>query len=191
MAAGLRGSFAFPVDMHARWIFPISLQLGATDPESVPYAFPGPAAKSAKAWVALCCLALTGVTVGLLLTLHWSYVALLIQAISGIALSVLLGDLFFLGRTQIPFTRPRLPGRTNPAIVFTLYAVVFPVIVLLTVRLELQTEARPVLLLWIVVGAAGLHLLLKAIDTLATRGIIGGFPEDETDQGPQTLGLFQ
>jgi hypothetical protein len=191
MVAGLRGSFAFPVDMGARWIFPISLGLAPTTPEAAPYAFPGPAAKSAKTWVFLCCLVLTGLMLGLLLALHWSYSALLIQAIAGAALSLLLADLFFLGRTQIPFTRPRLPGRTNLAIVFTLYAVVFPVTVLLTVRWEVQAEARLTFLLWTILGTAVLHFLLTAVDTLATRGIIGGFPEDETDQGPQTLGLFQ
>jgi hypothetical protein len=191
MVAGLRGSFAFPVDMRARWIFPISLELAPTTPEAAPYAFPGPAAKSAKMWVLLCCLVLTALTLAFLLALHWSYTALLIQAITGIAISFLLADLFFVGRTQIPFTRPRLPGRTNLAIVFTLYAVIFPITVLLTVRWELLTEAHLILLLWTLLGTAALHLLLKTIDTLATRGIIGGFPEDETDQGPQTLGLFQ
>ena len=191
MVAGLRGSFAFPVDMRARWIFPISLELAPTTPEAAPYAFPGPAAKSSKTWVFLCCMVLTGLILALLLALHWSYAALLIQAVTGAALSFLLADLFFVGRTQIPFTRPRLPGRTNLAIVFTLYAVIFPVTVLLTVRWELQTEARLTLLLWTLLGTAAIHLLLKAFDTLATRGIIGGFPEDETDQGPLTLGLFQ
>jgi len=189
--AGLRGSFSTPVDMRARWVFPINLALAPTTAESDPYAFPGPAAKSAKTWVLLCCLALSGLTLALLLALHWSYSALLIQAVTGAALSLLLADLFFLGRTQIPFTRPRLPGRTNLAIVFTLYTVVFPVTVLATVRWELRSESRLSLLIWTILGTAALHLLLKAVDTLATRGIIGGFPEDETDQGPQTLGLFQ
>jgi len=191
VVAGLRDTFAFPVDMRAPRIFPISLTLAPTTPEAAPYAFPGPAAKSAKKWVLLCCLLLTAFTLALLLALHWSYSALVIQAITGIALSLLLADLFFVGRTQIPFTRPRLPGRTNLAIVFTLYAVLFPLTALLTVRWELRIESRITLLLWTVLGAGALHLLLKAVDTLATRGIIGGFPEDETDQGPQTLGLFQ
>jgi len=191
MVAGLRASFAFSVDMRARWVFPINLALAPTTPEAAPYAFPGPAAKSAKTWVLLCCLVLTAAILTLLLAVHWSYPSLLIQAIAGAALSLLLADLFFLGRTQIPFTRPRLPGRTNLAIIFVLYAVVFPATVLLTVQWEFQIELRLTLLLWTVLGAAALHLLLKAIDTLATRGIIGGFPEDESDPGPQTLGLFQ
>jgi len=191
MVAGLRGSFAFPVDMRARWIFPVSLELAPTSPEAAPYAFPGPAAKSAKTWVLLCCLVLTAGTLALLLALRWSYASLSIQAVTGASLSLLLADLFFVGRTQIPFTRPRLPGRTNLAIVFTLYAVIFPAAVLLTVHWEMQAETRLTLLLWTLLGTAALHLMLKAVDTLATRGIIGGFPEDETDQGPQTLGLFQ
>jgi len=35
-----------------------------------------------------------------------------------------------------------------------------------------------------------LHFFLRTLDQLAQRGIIGGFPEDESDEGPQTLGLI-
>ena len=127
----------------------------------------------------------------LLLALHWSWTGLLIQAICGAGLSILLADLFFLGRTQIPFTRPRLPGRAGLPLVLTLYAALFPAMVLLTVYLELSAETQLKPLLYILLGIPALHLILKKTDQLAQAGIIGGFPEDETDPGPQTLGLFQ
>jgi hypothetical protein len=191
MVVGLRASFAFPVDMRARWIFPISLSLYPHASEPSVYAYPGPAAKSAKTWVLLCCAILTVAVWSLFLALHWPWIDLAIQALCGAGLSLILADLFFLGRTQIPFTRPRLPGRAGLPLVFTLYAALFPAMVLLVVQLELTAEKHLNLLTWIALGIPALHLVLRKTDKLAQQGIIGGFPEDETDEGPQTLGLCQ
>ena len=198
LVVGLRASFAFPVDMRARWVFPINLALSPASRQSLPElsqypgpGYPGPDAKSAKLWTLLCCALLTASVLALLLALHWSWTGLLIQAICGAGLSILLADLFFLGRTQIPFTRPRLPGRAGLPLVLTLYAALFPAMVLLTVYLELSAETQLKPLLYILLGIPALHLILKKTDQLAQAGIIGGFPEDETDPGPQTLGLFQ
>jgi hypothetical protein len=190
LVTGLRASFAFPMDMRARWIFPISLRLTpnlGTEPDL--YAFPGEAAKVAKSWVLIFCGALIAAILGLLLALHWSYLNLLIQAVCGIGLSVILADVFFLGRTQIPFTRPRLPGRGSLPIVLTLYAALFPALVIAAVHLELLAESQAALVIEIIAGVCGLHLALRVLDGLARRGVIGGFPEDESDEGPQTLGL--
>jgi hypothetical protein len=183
MVLGLRSAFAFPVDMRARWVFPINLT------QSVQQAVQ--AARAAKLWTLLCCASLTLTVLGFLLWLHWSYLDLLIQAIAGAALSLLLTDIFFLGRTQIPFTRPRMPGREGLPLILVLYAALFPALVLFTVQLEINTEARASLLIRILTGVIALHILLKITDILAQKGVIGGFPEDEADQGPQTLGLFQ
>jgi hypothetical protein len=191
MVVGLRASFAFPADMRARWIFPISIQLIQSQSTLASSLYPGSAAKSAKTWVLLCCGLLTAAVWSLLLALHWPWIDLAIQALCGIGLSILLADLFFLGRTQIPFTRPRLPGRAGLPLVFTLYAALFPAMVLLVVQLELTAEKRLAVLAWIALGIPALHLILKMTDKLAQQGIIGGFPEDETDEGPQTLGLTQ
>jgi len=179
MVTGLRAAFAFPVDMLARWVFPINLPNPAND------------AKAAKIWIMLCCGALTAVVFCILLSLKWSWLDLAIQAICGISLALILADLFFVGRTQIPFTRPRMPGRANLPIVFTLYGALFPLLVYLTVQLELATEAHFAILVWIVLGTLGIHVVLRVADYLAQKGIIGGFPEDEGDEGPLTLNLFQ
>ncbi|WP_263355755.1 hypothetical protein [Acidicapsa ligni] len=178
LVTGLRAAYAFPVDMLARWVFPINL----------PY--PGNDAKAAKTWVLLFCGLITSAVFCILLALKWSYLDLALQAIYGTSLSLLLADLFFVGRTQIPFTRPRMPGRTNLPIVFTLYGAVFPLLVIFTVKLEIATETKLHILAWILFGTVTAHVLLKIADYLAQRGIIGGFPEDEGDEGPQTLGLF-
>ena len=87
--------------------------------------------------------------------------------------------------------RSRLPGRSGLPLALTLYAALFPAMVLLVVNLELTAEKRLALIAWIALGIPALHLILRQIDRLARQGIIGGFPEDETDEGPQTLGLTQ
>ena len=192
LVVGLRAAFSFPVDMLARWIFPISMQFAEpADAYPAPYAYPGRAAKAARTFTLLCCAALTAAVLALLLALHWNWTSLLIQALCGAGLSLILADLFFLGRTQIPFTRPRLPGRAGLPLLFVLYAALFPALVLITIQIEFSTEAKLRLLVWIVGAIAGLHLILNRMDKLAQHGIIGGFPEDETDEGPQVLGLTQ
>jgi hypothetical protein len=192
LVAGLRAAFAFPVDMLARWVFPIGIQFTRpSDAYPSPYAYPGNAAKTAKIFTLLCCAALTLTILALLLALQWSWTSLLIQAICGAGLSLLLADLFFLGRTQIPFTRPRLPGRSGLPILFVLYAALFPAMILITVQIELTAEAAPRLIGWILAAIAGLHLAFAQFDRLARHGIVGGFPEDETDEGPVLLNLSQ
>jgi len=188
--AGLRASFAFPVDMRARWIFPISIHLPESSTPNL-YAYPGRAAKAAKTWVLLCCALLSCVLLSILLALHWSYRDLLIQAVCAASISLLLTDLLFLGRTQIPFTRPRMPGRTSLPLVFVLYAAIFPGVVLFTVEFAFNAEKRIALLIRILLGILVVHGALRITDYLAQRGILGGFPEDEIDEGPQTLGLIQ
>jgi hypothetical protein len=183
MVLGLKSAFAFPADMQARWVFPINLPLQSPSADQ--------AAQAAKTFVLLACTLLTLANLAFLLALQWSYWALAIQAFSGIGLSLLLANLFFLGRNRIPFTRPRLPGRTNLPILFVLYAAIFPAIVLSTVHLELQLEREGALLSRTLLIAAALLILLKIADHLAKKGIIADLAEDEDQEGPQTLGLSQ
>jgi hypothetical protein len=194
LLAGLRSSFAFPVDLLARWVFPMNLHLvqpiSQIEPNLIafPGPFPGPDAKAAKTWTFLCSLVLTCVVLAILLALGWTARELLVQAVCAIGLAILLADLFFLGRTQIPFTRLRISGL---ALAFFLYVVFFPTAIALAVHFELTAETRLKLLVWVVLVIPALHLILRKTDHLAQQGIIGGFPEDETDPGPITLGLTQ
>ena len=181
LVAGLRSAFAFPVDMRARWVFPINLPMAGEVFQR--------AAKAAKLWVLLCCVLLVAAILAVLLSFKWPWWNLAIQAIWGCGLALLLSGFFFLGRTQIPFTRPRLPGRSSLPIVLTLYAALFPALILIAVKTEMLTEGRTSTLLWTAATMIGMQLVLVFADRLAQQGIIGGFPEDETDEGPQTLGL--
>jgi len=177
LVSGMRAAFAFPIDMRARWVFPITLP------------FPGRDAKAAKLFVQLACAALTCIVLILLMALRWSPAELLVQAVCGAGLSLILADLFFVGRTRIPFTSPRLPGRTNLPILFVLYAAIFPTLVLCTVSLELSTEANLALLLRILPGIAIAHFVLIGADRFYQQDTPDGFFEEEQGEGPQTLGL--
>jgi hypothetical protein len=187
MVLGLKAAFAFPVDMAARWVFPVALR----PRESYAGPYPGPDAKAARAWVLGCCLALTVLILALLAALHWSIWQLSVQAVTGACLCLLLTDAFFLGRTQIPFTRARMPGRQGLPMLLCTYAVAFPALVLCTVQLELSAELAGSRLVWIALWTSVILAALKLLDRLAERGIIGGFPEDEDDDGPLLLGLSQ
>jgi len=177
LVSGLRAAFAFPIDMRSRWVFPINLP------------FPGRDAKAAKLFVVLSCITLTCTVLILLMALRWSPTELLVQTVCGTGLSLILADLFFVGRTRIPFTSPRLPGRANLPILFVLYAALFPVLVLCTVNLELATEANLAILLRILPGIAVAHLLLIGADRFYQQDSPDGFFEEELDEGPQTLDL--
>lgn len=177
LAVGLRVAFGFPVDMRARWIFPINLLRG------------GEHTRGTGVWVLLCCGALTCAVVAALAVAGWRGSALLEQLIWGVALSLLLADVFFFHTIRIPFTYPRLPGRANLPITLILYAAAFPVFVLLTVYLEIQSEQRVVILLRVLVGIAALHLLLKAASRYTQSDALTGFAHDEDEDEFQTLGL--
>jgi hypothetical protein len=182
---GLKTAFGYPVELAARWVFPISLR------QPVAESFPGMSAKAAKSWIQICCGLLALVLVCLLLGLHWSWWALGVQAEAGICLSILLPDAFFLGRTQIPFTRVRSSGGSGLPMLFIGYGVFFPALLLSIVEWETAAEKKPIDALWMAICTLGAHWVLRLIDRLARQGIVGGFPEDEEDPGPQVLGLSQ
>jgi hypothetical protein len=183
MIVGLRAAFSFPVDLRARWVFPINLLHTGL--------YPGKAAHAARNWVLLSSIALTAVLLAFLLSLHWSYWSLFIQALAGLAFCLLFNSVMFLGRTQIPFTRAGASGRSGLAFIFILYGALFPSLLFLTLVFEHNAEADPVFIVRLVLIALVLYAFLRWLDHLAQQGIIGGFPEDETEEGPQTLGLTQ
>ncbi|HTJ28971.1 MAG TPA: hypothetical protein VL346_00630 [Acidobacteriaceae bacterium] len=182
IAMGLRTAFAFPVDMRARWIFPMSLKADRDTEQTH-------TARAGQLWLFF---ALLGVVVLFPFALTaaglWWWPVLLETACS-LLVVVLLAAALFVGRTQIPFTRPRLPGRKALPVVMVTYAAIFPALVLSTVQLELAAERRAAILGWAIAGAAAALLILRALDLLACKGIIGAFPEDEEEEGPLRLGL--
>jgi len=177
LVLGLKSAFAFPVDMLARWVFPMNLlQTGAHR-------------RAANTWVLICCSFLTCAVLVFLCALGWNTRALTLQAIWGICLSFFLADVFFVHTSRIPFTQPRLPGRATLPITLTLYAAAFPAFVLLSVHLEILAESHWAVLIRVVLCILGLHLLLELVGKSAKHTELSGFSLEETDDSFQTLGL--
>ncbi len=131
IVAGLRAAFAFPLFLSARWVFRVA---GANINEC---------AAAAARWTLACALAATLLLLFLLTAAAWDPRRLLVQAVCGLALSLLLTDLFFASQQSIPFNQPRLPGRTNFPLLLTLYIGILPLFVYGIIRLETWIEASP------------------------------------------------
>ena len=177
LAVGLRVAFGFPIEMPARWTFPINLlQTGAHT-------------KATRIWVTICGGLLTCCVLIFLSTIGWSLSSLALQTIWGAALSLLLADIFFFNGNRIPFTQPRLPARASLPMTLVLYAAAFPVFVLLAVHLEILSEARLSILLRIVLCIAALHILLRMAGKSTQESTLTGFSLEDSDDEFQTLGL--
>ncbi len=173
IVAGLRAAFAFPLNLPAAWVFRIA---GVTVRE---------AAAAARAWVLLCALTATAAILAALAIARWDPRHLLVQAVLGLCLSVLLTDGFFAFQQGVPFTRPRMPGRTSLPLMLTLYVGVLAPFIFGVIRLELALEEHPAKLMLLALTAAVLHA-----PTLLRSDSDDAEPEREEDQGEfQLLGL--
>ena len=182
MAMGLRTAFAFPVDMRARWIFPMSLK--ASEEGDLTRS-----ARAAQLWLLLVQLTLIALYPAVLLAAGLGWWPTLLESAYALIVTLLLSAALFVGRTQIPFTRPRLPGRQALPAIMVIYAAVFPGLVIASTWLEQRTESYPLILARAVTVVTIVLILIRITDHLACKGIIGGFPEDEEDDGPLRLGL--
>jgi hypothetical protein len=178
LVVGLRAAFAFPVDMAARWIFPINRL------------HPGAHAEAAKIWVLMRCVFLIFCVLCLLGVVGWDTRHLVVQGVCGISISLLLTDLFFFSPTAIPFTQPRLPGRTSLPLMLTLYIAVFPPFVLWTLDLERWMEARLAIVAWVLASVVALHFILTMVRTSAAHRAAPNVSSEETAEIIQTLRLI-
>ena len=172
--AGLRAAFAFPLFLSARWVFRVA---GANMNEC---------AAAAARWTGACALAATALLLSLLTLASLAPRQLLIQAVCGLALSLLLTDLFFASQGSIPFNQPRMPGRTNFPLLLTLYIGILPLFVLGIVRLETWLQAVPSRLFGLALLVLGIHLTLRRANRALPQ------PEEELEgyEGEfQILGL--
>ena len=144
--AGLRTAFAFPLDLAAGWIFRITA------------ASVSECAAAGRRWVLACSLALTGFILLALRLAGWDLRRLLVQLVVGIALCILLADLFFAFDRSVPLNKARMPGRTNLPLILTLYVGVFPPFVHGVIALETQAEKALWKLLTLAAGVTLIHL---------------------------------
>lgn len=128
--AGLRSTFSFPISMSCRWLF-------AMDP-------PATAVISAavKLWAQLCCVGVVAAFLLIVTCLRFSTASIVAQGVCGIGISIVLTELFFRNVRGVPFTLPRLPGRTNFSMLLVVYTVGLPSFISSTVMMEKMLERR-------------------------------------------------
>ncbi|HEY9126917.1 MAG TPA: hypothetical protein VIM62_07305, partial [Acidobacteriaceae bacterium] len=101
MAMGLRTAFAFPVDMRARWVFPLSLKTSREMEQTQ-------TARAGQLWLFLTQLGLIALFPLVLTAAGLWWWPTLLETACSILVAIVLAAALFVGRTQIPFTRPRL-----------------------------------------------------------------------------------
>ena len=148
--AGLRNTFAFPLNLSAGWIFRIT---GVSLREC---------ASAARKWVRVCGFILVACICCALRLASWSRHDLLVQIILGLSLATLLTDIFFFEQ-HVPFNRPRLPGKTNFPLMLTLYIGVFPLFIFQVIRVERLLERSLTRLLLLGIATILIHAGLSWI----------------------------
>ncbi len=172
--AGLKMAFAFPLQLHARWIF---RSTGASLSRCV---------AAASKWALACGFAvvtLVTVTLGLIGS---SGRNLLVQAVCGVCLSAILVDGFFFAQTGVPFSQPRRPGRTSLPLVLTLYLGILPPFIFGMILLELRVEKNLLLLIAVVALVPVVHQVLRK---LHDRAVLIEEERENADGEFQLLGL--
>ena len=147
---GLRTAFTFPQALSAGWIF------------RVPGVPMNNAANAARKWALACSLCLTMIIVTVFAATQAGWQLLLVQAVCGISLSILLTDGAFIFMQSVPFSQPRLPGKTSLPIVLTMYVGILPLFVEAVIAVERQIESHLPRLAFLTVGTALLHAGLTA-----------------------------
>ena len=151
LIAGLRATFAFPMDLAAGWIFRIT---GANIRES---------ANAARRWTQVCGGSAVIIILAILAAARWNLRDLLVQLVCGLCLCSLLVDTFFGLYKGVPLNQSRLPGKTSLPLMLTLYVGIFPLFVLGFVTAEMYWEREPAKLLIPIACVAALHLGMKKL----------------------------
>jgi hypothetical protein len=151
LIAGLRATFAFPLDLAAGWIFRIT---GASI---------SAAATAARRWMQVCGAGVAISILAVLAAAGWGLRDLLVQLICGLCLCSFLVDAFFGMYKSVPLNQPRLPGKTSLPLMLTLYLGIFPLFILEVIAAEMRWERHPAKLLIPIAGAAVLHLMMKRL----------------------------
>jgi hypothetical protein len=90
----------------------------------------------------------------------WDLRHLVVQAVFGLCLCVLLTDGFFFQKS-VPFTRPRMPGKTSLPLMLTLYVGVLPLFLLGVIRMELRMEKSLMKLFLLGLAVAMIHVATR------------------------------
>lgn len=172
--AGLKMAFAFPLQLHARWIF---RSTGAALSRCV---------AAASKWAVACGFAVVAVVTIALACVGFGGRNLLVQAVCGVCLCAMLVDGFFFAQTGVPFSQSRHPGKTSLPLVLTLYVGVLAPFVFGMILLELGAEKNLFLLIAVVALVPAVH---QVLGKLRERAVLVEEERENADGEFQLLGL--
>ena len=175
--AGLHVAFLLPDDLGARWIF----QLAPLRTHRV--------VSTTKLLVLAVCFLVVANFVAVLSLCHLRGLDLLWQLVFGMMYAVLLTDLFFYLQSCIPFTRPRMPGRSSLPLTLAVFVFGAPVSILLAVTLERWVAYRSWRLATACTATVLLHALQRCLRSLPSHSVSDDAFLGENDTDVQTLGL--
>jgi len=166
-----------PADLAARWMFRMAPLRTVR------------VVSTAKLLVFGCCCGTIALVVAALAACRWSIVDLLLQTIFGLMFAVLLVDVFLYGEDSVPFTRPRLPGRSSLPLTLAVFLFGVPLFAVLAVTLERWAAHNALHVAEACGGAAAVHFLLHWLRRLPSHAASDDPFLGENDTDVQTLGL--
>lgn len=176
-AAGMRVAFLLPTDLAARWVF----RLAPLRTRRV--------VSTTKLLVFATSLTVLSVILVVLALSGWSAPDVLLQGVFGAMYALVLTDIFFYGQSHVPFTRPRLPGRSSVPLTAAVFVFGVPTCMVLAVTLE-RWVGFHMLRMWAVVAAVAVfHAVQRWLRGLPSHSVSENPFLGENDRDVQTLGL--
>lgn len=150
LVSGLRAAFNFPSELRANWAFQVS-----ETSESHPYLH------ATRKWIVVCAILPLFALLAPMEFACFPWPAALFHLAFGIALSVLLMEVMFLGFRKVPFTCSHFPGKVNLVALGVIYIMGFTMYSRTLARFEAWLALTPAAAALFFVSAALACLLLS------------------------------
>ena len=178
LISGLRAAFNFPSELAANWAFQLTETSGI-----------GPYMAAMRKWIVVCAVV---PLFGLLLPMEFArfpWPVVLFHFTFGLALSVVLMEVLFLGFRKVPFTCAHIPGKVNLVFLSVMYVFGFTTYSATMARVESWLEIRPVaaVLFFAAAGLAWFMLARFGRRVLGPKAALDY--EDPADPVVRTLGI--
>ncbi|HEY2014284.1 MAG TPA: hypothetical protein VGH38_12330, partial [Bryobacteraceae bacterium] len=178
LVSALRAAFNFPSELRANWAFQVS-----ETSQVAPYL------RATRKWIVVCAILPLFALLAPLEFTRFPWTAAVFHLAYGIALSLLLMEILFLGFQKVPFTCSHFPGKVNLVALGVVYIMGFTMYSSTMARLETWLAGGPAaaLLFFVVTAAASVALSRwgrRHSDDVPTLDY-----EDPGDPVVRTLGL--
>ena len=178
LVSGLRAAFNFPAELSGNWAFQLSEVSGVE-----------PYLAATRKWILVCAILPLFLLMAPMEFASFKPAAALFHLAFGIATSVLLTEVMFLGFRKVPFTCAHLPGKVNLVFLGVMYIFGFSAYSRSLRSLEAILTLNPAGAIAFFVAAAALYAALSRSDriVLGPKAVLDY--EDPADPIVQTLGI--